>query len=46
MIIRKRPIISWLLNIDNVEDEGKFGVPMLSNKQHFWIFGQWPEIPV
>lgn len=35
MIIRKRPIISWLLNIDNVEDEGKFGVPMLSNKQHF-----------
>ena len=34
MIIRKRPIISWLLNIDNVEDEGKFGVPMLSNKQH------------
>lgn len=46
MIIRKRPIISWLLNIDNMEDEGKFGVPMLSNKQHFWIFGQWPEIPV
>ena len=35
MIIRKRPIISWLLNIDNMEDEGKFGVPMLSNKQHF-----------
>lgn len=35
MIIRKRPIISWLLNSDNIEDEEKFGVPLLSNKLHF-----------
>ena len=35
MIIRKRPIISWLLNIDNVEDERKVRVPMLNNKLHF-----------
>ena len=35
MIIRKRPIISWLLNMDNVEEENKFGVPMLTNVQHF-----------
>lgn len=35
MIIRKRPIISWLLNTDDVEDENRFGVPMLSNMQHF-----------
>ena len=35
MIIRKRPIISWLLNMDNVEKENRFGVPMLANMQHF-----------
>lgn len=35
MIIRKQPIISWLLNIDNVEDERKVRVPMLNNKLHF-----------
>ena len=35
MIIRKRSIISWLLNIDNVEDERKVRVPMLNNKLHF-----------
>lgn len=35
MIIRKRPIISWLLNSENTEDEEKFGVPLLSNKLHF-----------
>ncbi len=35
MIIRKQPIISWLLNIDNVEDEKKVRVPMLNNKLHF-----------
>lgn len=35
MIIRKRPIISWLLDSGNVSDEEKLGVPMIDNKLHF-----------
>lgn len=35
MIIRKRPIISWLLNANDTEHDYKFGVPMLDNKLHF-----------
>lgn len=35
MIIRKRPIISWLLNADSKEDEERIRLPMLINKQHY-----------
>lgn len=35
MVIRKRPIISWLLNINNAKDEEKLGLPLLDNKRHF-----------
>lgn len=34
MIIRKRPIISWLLNADDTKYDYKLGVPMLENKLH------------
>lgn len=35
MIIRKRPIISWLLDNNNTADEEHLGVPMLNNREHF-----------
>lgn len=35
MIIRKQPIISWLLDNNNIADEEHLGVPMLNNKEHF-----------
>lgn len=35
MVIRKRPIISWLLNINNAKDKEKLGLPLLDNKRHF-----------
>lgn len=35
MIIRKRPIISWLLNADCKEDEERIRLPMLLNRQHY-----------
>lgn len=35
MIIRKQPIISWLLDEKYVVDEKMLGIPMLNNKEHF-----------
>lgn len=35
MIIRKRPIISWLMNNQDIESTEKFGVPIISNKVHY-----------
>lgn len=35
MIIRKRPIISWLMNNQYIESTEKFGVPIISNKVHY-----------
>lgn len=35
MIIRKQPIISWLLNEDYVVDEKTLGVPRVKNLEHF-----------
>ena len=35
MIIRKQPIISWLLDPNNIIDESKIGIPLLDNKLHF-----------
>jgi len=35
MIIRKQPVISWLLDRNSVLDENKLGVPMVDNKVHF-----------
>ena len=35
MIIRKQPIISWLLDPNNIIDESKLGIPLLDNKLHF-----------
>ena len=35
MIIRKQPIISWLLNEDYVVDERILGVPGVKNIEHF-----------
>ena len=35
MVIRKRPIISWLLNADDLENESKLGIPTLKNLEHF-----------
>lgn len=35
MIIRKQPIISWLLNDDYVVDERILGVPGVKNLEHF-----------
>lgn len=35
MIIRKRSIISWLLDPVDNEPENKLGVPMIDNKKHF-----------
>ena len=35
MIIRKQPIISWLLDNNNTADEEHLGVPMLNNREHF-----------
>lgn len=35
MIIRKQPVISWLLNDDYVVDERTLGVPGVKNIEHF-----------
>lgn len=35
MKIKKQPIISWLLDSRNTEDEKKIGIPILNNKKHF-----------
>jgi len=35
MIIRKQPVISWLLNEDYVVDERTLGVPGVKNIEHF-----------
>lgn len=35
MIIRKQPIISWLLDEKYVVDEKMLGIPMLNNNEHF-----------
>ena len=35
MKIKKQPIISWLLDSRNTEDEKKRGIPILNNKEHF-----------
>jgi len=35
MVIRKQPIISWLLDRNYTEGDDKVGIPMLQNKQHF-----------
>ena len=35
MIIRKQPIISWLLDNNSTADETHLGVPTLYNKEHF-----------
>ncbi len=35
MIIRKQPVISWLLNDASVVDEKTLGVPMVKNVEHF-----------
>lgn len=35
MIIRKRPVISWLLNPDDTTNQDKLGIPMLNNRSHF-----------
>lgn len=35
MVIRKQPIMSWLLDINNSVDEKRLGVPMVNNKEHF-----------
>lgn len=35
MIIRKQPIISWLLDEKCIVDEKMLGIPMLNNKEHF-----------
>ena len=34
MKIKKRPIISWLLDENNTEDKERIGFPMLDNKMH------------
>lgn len=34
MIIRKRPIISWLLDTSKIYETMKFGVPLIDNKEH------------
>ena len=39
MKIKKRPVISWLLDKNNVEDEERIGLPMLDNKVHFYYLG-------
>ena len=35
MIIRKQPIISWLLDNNNTADEENLGIPTLNNREHF-----------
>lgn len=35
MIIRKQPIISWLLNSNNTADKENLTIPMLDNREHF-----------
>ena len=35
MKIKKQPIISWLLDKNNTEDEKKIGIPIVDNKEHF-----------
>lgn len=39
MKIKKRPVISWLLDKNNAEDEERIGLPMLDNKVHFYYLG-------
>lgn len=35
MIIRKQPIISWLLDNNTTINEEKLGIPILNNREHF-----------
>lgn len=35
MIIRKRPIISWLLDMNDVNSKNKVHLPLLKNAEHF-----------
>ncbi len=35
MVIKKQPIISWLLNNSNIVDLDKINIPLLDNKIHF-----------
>ena len=39
MKIKKRPVISWLLDKNSAEDEERIGLPMLDNKVHFYYLG-------